>query len=253
MKKVLVLIVTFIMTFTFVGCGDTGNELTIDVTDLESCIDAMVEADSNTACDAADRDLYLEDYVRSYETLFTASEIYTINDLEYSISKTGDVERIEFWFQYALLPEADATSNYEVYKEIIQSISEDLQAMNDVPEYIFTGEFMFEGHMVYKYHHDADNQITGEVLYLDHTNDFTTVLTTIESFNVSVADDDELLLQIFTMTSSEYSVKVYVHPADNTYSIDIYYSNPDASITEAQAQTMIEDAFSETGLTFITE
>ena len=255
MKKMLLLGLILTSGLLLSGCTQAMVSSTgYDLSALEICIDDMVDADSNTACDASDRDSLLEEYVQSFEEEFDATNsVYTDTQLSYSINKTGDIERIEFWFQYALLSADQAQTNLEMFKGIIQTMSEELNEMNDIPEYIFSGEFMFLGNLIYKFHHDSSNEISEEILEVHVLEDFTTSFELIDDFLLTQADDDELKLQTYTITSYEYSVKIYIHPADNTWSYDFYFENPVAVLTILEAETLVENLFTTTSLTLITE
>ena len=89
-----------------------------------------------------------------------------MSDLEFTTNKSGDESRVTLWFQYSLLSETEI-GNYEVFKEIIQTMLIDMRTMNDGPEMLISGEFLFEGHLIYKFSVDANDDLSIQL----HPND----------------------------------------------------------------------------------
>jgi len=251
MKKLLIIMVVFLTVSLLSGCtqamiSDTG----YDLTDLEECIDNMVSENSNQACSAALRESLLEEYVLSFTDEFDDTDsIFEKTQLSYSQSKDGSIERIEFWFQFSMLPGNQVITEYETFKGIIQTMSLELRDMNDVPEYIFSGEFLFLDDYAYKYHHNQDDDISGEIIIWGMLDTFENTFEANETFLLDKQNDSDLILQDFIIVTGDYSAKITIKPLQEVYTYDIYYKSSDAVMTETEIETIIETSFNSTTLT----
>lgn len=252
LKKLGILLSMLSIGMLLTGCGQQAmiSETGLDVSDLEQCIDDMVEENSNTACDASLRESLLEDYIRSFEDQFsTTDSMYSQTQLSYSQSKDGSIERIEFWFQYSLLPSGQAVDDYEVFKSMIETISMELREMNAVPEFIFSGEFLFMDDYAYKYHQDANDDLSGEIIVWGLLDTFANTYASNETFLLVHADDGDLVKQEYIIVTGDHSAKITIETVDNTYMHEVYFTADDAVTTSASVATIIENSFSTTTLT----
>ncbi len=249
MKKFLVSFFVFVAMISMISCQTNSSG-----TPLEECIDAMVEANSNDACAVDDRSTLIEEYIQSFEDQFNVTDsAYTQNALSYSISKDETIERIEFWYQYSLLPEGQFTTEYETFKTIFLTMVSELREMNDVPEFIFSGEYLFLDDYAYKYHNDASDQVSGEIIIWGMELPFATVFSNNQSFLLEKADDEDLVSQDFTLVTADHNVLITIDTVANTYTYDVYYTTEGATTTAADVGAIIEAAFNSISLTLVTE
>lgn len=241
-------IITFLATFLLLltGCSESSvSESGYDLEALEECIDAMVEENSNQACETSVKEAIIEEYVTSFMDEYAdENTVYTDSDLSYSSSKDGSIERIEFWFQFAMLPSGIAQTEYDSFKSIIQTMSTELRAMNDVPEFIFTGEFMFMDDFAYKYHHNLNDEISGDIVIWGMQTSFEITYTEFESFILDKANDEDLILQEVTLVNNDHNVKISIDPITDSYNYQVYYTADDAVMTVAEVESFIETSFS---------
>jgi predicted small secreted protein len=251
MKKLLfALLLACVITLS--GCSSpTISENGHDLSELEQCIDDMVDQMSSSACDLTERKQLAKDYIQSFESEFdTTGSNYNMSDLEFTTNKSGDESRVTLWFQYSLLSETEI-GNYEVFKEIIQTMLIDMRTMNDGPEMLISGEFLFEGHLIYKFSVDANDDLSGTIIVSDILTPFATVFDTYESNIQTYGTDSELISQKFTIIGSDHSVELIVDIAANTYTMNIYRSDNEDTSTVAEIETLIETSLSEISLTLI--
>ncbi len=245
MKKLSVLSLVFIAMILLCAC-----ETSSTATPLEECIDAMVEENNNDACIQTDRETLIEEYIQSFSDQFDATDAsYAQNELSYSQSKDGSIERIEFWYQYSLLPEGQFLTGYDTFKSIFQTMSSELREMNDVPEFIFSGEYLFLDDYAYKYFQDANDQISGQIIVWGLTEAFADVFATNQSFLLDKADDEDLIQQEFILVTNDHNVSIVINPADDTYSYDVYFTSELATTTASDVGILIEAAFNSISLT----
>jgi hypothetical protein len=238
---------TFLATILFLltGCSEPMvSESGYDLEALEECVDAMIDEDSNQACDTTVKDTIIEEYSTSFMEEFAGENTqYTDSNLTYSQNKDGSIERIEFWFQFANLPSGIAQTEYETFKSIIQTMSLELRAMNDVPEFIFTGEFLFMDDIAYKYHHDLNDDISGDLIVWGMQTTFQTTYLQYETFFLEKANDEELKLQEITIVNNDHNVKISIDPMNGTYSYQIYYTADEAVMSTTEVESIIETSF----------
>lgn len=221
-----------------------------DLTDLEICIDSMVEENSNEACSLELRESLLEDYIRSFETDFNVTDSqYQQTRLDYSISKDETIERIEFWVQYSLLPSNDEQANYDLFKGFAETIQSELRSLNDVPEFIFTIEYLFLDDFAYKYHNNLNDELSQVIIIWDMDELFTNTVVANEAFIMSHINDEDLLVQEFIFVTNDFNASISVFPQTDTYTHNVYFEDDDALITTAEAEAFIESEFNAEGLT----
>lgn len=245
MKKAMLFTLLASLLFLLSGCSETLiSESGYDLETLEECIDAMVEENSNQACETSVKEALIEEYSTSFMAQYTDNEtLFTDSNLTYSQNKDGSIERIEFWFQFAHLPSDIAEDEYEAFKLIIQTMSTELRAMNSVPEFIFTGEFMFMDNYVYKYHHDLNDDISGDIVLYGMDSTFQTTYNAHELFILDKADDEDLVLQEVTIVNSDHNVKLSINPVEDTYSYQIYYTADEAVMPILEVESIIYTSF----------
>lgn len=249
MKKIF-LALLLASLFTLSGCSSpTISENGHDLSDLEQCIDDMVDQMSSGACDLTDRKQLAKDYIQSFESEFdTTGSSYNMSDLEFTTNKSSDESRVTLWFQYSLLPETEV-ENYEVFKEIVQTMLIDMRTMNEDPEMLISGEFLFYGNVIYKFSVDANDDLSGTIIVSDSLSPFETVFATYESNIQAHGTDPELLSQKFTIIGSDHSVELIVDIAASTYTMNIYRTDNEDTSTIAEIETLIETSLNEISLT----
>lgn len=247
MKRIITCLTVISISFFITGC--TGDPLTsetgYDLTPLDECIDAMVEDNSNTSCDTATKEAILQEYTDEFMAEYSGVDtVYSDSTMSYSHSKDITIERVEFWFQFALLPEENIEVNYEEYKAIIMNMSTELRLINEVPEFIFSGEFFHYGDVNYKFHHDLNDDIKGEIHVFGLVDeDFTMTFNSRLSFLLEKANDEDLIEQKIMIVTGDHNAEIIVDPINDTYSYTIYYSVVNPTITVEAAEALIEAAF----------
>jgi hypothetical protein len=249
MKKATFFII-LVLLFALSSCASPMiSETGFDLSELESCIDAIIDQESSLACDMTERKELLKDYIQSFEVEFDATDtIYNMSDLEFTQGKDGSM-RFEYWFQYGGLAAGLAETHYEAFKEIMQTQVLEMREMNSEPEFLVNGEFLMNGNISYKYHSNNQDQLLGEVLLLNSTIDFATLYTDNESYLTTYGLDDELIEQKLTIVSSDFSVQVIVDIVNSTYSYIIYNVNNEDTTTTLEVETMVETTFNNESLT----
>jgi len=253
MKRIILAIMVFVTVFTLSACAQpTISETGYDLSDLETCIDGIVDAISVTGCEGFDRNGLLEQFVKSFESEFdTTGSVFTSSNVDFSSSKDQSEMRLEYWFQYALMLETQSQSNYEVYKEIIQTMVLELREINSEPEFLISANFFHFGDINYKYFSNANDELRGEILIMNLTNDFATNFTTYLSLLETYGIDSELYEQKLIITSSDHNVEVIVDVANTTYSYTIYMTHNEDTTTISEVETLIETAFNAVPLTLV--
>jgi len=246
MKRLTYFLSLVLISIVLTGCsgGTTTSETGYDLTALEECIDAMVEDNSNQACTTETKNTLLEEYATSFMDEYSGTATtYSKSDLTYSQSKDGSIERIEFWFQFTGLPADLAETEYESFKAIIQTMSTELRAMNSVPEFIFSGEFLFLDDYAYKYHHDLNDDISGEIIVWGLLSTFTETFAANKTFLQSKLNDEDLISQEYIIVTGDHNVSIEINNVTSTYSYNIYYSNPESLTTITEVETDVESLF----------
>ncbi len=248
MKRLIKLFLIISISLIMTGCTedpDTG-EIEYDLSTLDGCIDAMVAEDSNLACEATTKDQLIEEYASEFMLEHQGPDtVYNHSDLTYShLDKDGSMSKIDFWFQFALLPENVYQTNYETYKGIVETMSLELEAINSEPKYVFTVEFFHYGDVNYKFHHLEDGTIRGEIHVYDLINkNFTDLFNDKISFLLLHASDTDLIEQKITLVTGDHNVEVIVDILNSTYSYSIYYTQDMPTISISEVETLIENAF----------
>lgn len=245
MKKFLVLVLFVSITTFLVGCSDTIDTVTdLNLDPLNDCIDAMVDEQSNAACDRDTKLSLMDEYANAFVSGFEYEDIvFNHSDLNYSLIRDGS-EEIEYWFQFSLLPADDYLTKYEDYKDIMVNMKSELEVINDTPTYILGGEFMFYGDVAYKFNYTQSFGYESDVIVWNMDVEFDTTYTEYETFILEKANDEDFDSIDIIIVTGLHNVEITVDPINDTYSFIIYYSDEDATITDEAVESIITTSFS---------
>lgn len=249
MKKLIMFTLLLLVT-TLSACESNVTSVTgYDLTDLDSCIDAMVNDVSSLSCPSPDRETYLVTYLQQFESSFdTTNSTFTDSDFEFNSDKTGDSIRLKYWFQYIGLPDT-STNNYTTFKEILQTMYTDLRAINEYPEYSITGEFFGMDDIYFIFQVNTDDTLVGEIQIHRSLDPFTSVITETEGFLDSYGVDTDLETQILDILSNDYAVYVVVDVEAQEYQYKVYRQSEELGTTLSEVQTLVETALNDESLT----
>ncbi len=250
MKKILSFTILVITITLLSGCSGPVSETGYDLTPLEECIGSMIDDNSNQACDTSVKEAIIEEYANSFMEEYADEQTqYNDSDLTYSTSRDSSIVRIEFWFLFSLLPENISVAEYENFKGIIEAMSIELRDMYADVEFIFSGEFLFMDDTAFKFHHDASDDISGEIIYWGLLSDFETTYNANETFLLDKANDEDLILQELTIVTGDHNVKISVYPQSDEYDYQIYFTAEDAVMTISEVETLINTSFTSISFT----
>ncbi len=249
MKK-LAIFALLLLVLTLSACsstvtGDTG----YDLTDLNTCIDDMVNDTSSQSCPNPERKDLLEAYIKSFESMYDVTDAsYTMSDLEFSSNKSADTTRVKYWFQYSLLPDV-TSNNYTTFKDIVKTMLLDMREINTEPEYLITGEFFALSDFHYIFRTDLEDNLEGEIQVHRSQVLFSDVVTETETFLQTYGIDSDLETMILDMISINYSVYVVVDVATQEYQYNVYRTVDEADMTLLEVESLVETTLNNESLT----